>query len=134
MSEALQYAVAYRIDNGRLEFCLVMRPGAACWEFPSAAGEEPLDSQPLEHALRSLGVQATLDSDPLERFRITHGQQSSDVAVFMAEVDAYHSETAIPTGLRVKWCLAEEARARIRRKPLRRMIDRAAHRLSNRNL
>jgi hypothetical protein len=33
---------------------------------------------------------------------------------------------------RIRWCFAEEARARIRRKPMRRLIDLALRRLADR--
>ena len=114
--------VAYRIRNARIEF-LISREGSSRWEFPQAAiakGENP-----AEAACRSVRELAGLscrlaDRKALDEFTARQQGQPVLVRAFLVlaeDTDAAHSQK------RVRWCLAEEARARIRRKPMRRLID-----------
>jgi 8-oxo-dGTP pyrophosphatase MutT (NUDIX family) len=106
-----------------MEFCLVATPRASRWEFPHT--EIKKEESPLEAACRSVHEEAGFKCrpaklEPLDDTEATHNRQLVRLTSFLLEVqDADKTDAPRP----IRWCLAEEARARIRRKPMRRLID-----------
>lgn len=128
-------AVAFRARGETHEFCLVVIPGDSRWEFPHAplrAGEEPSAA-----ALRVLGEQAGWDARlfdpvPVGEFRYLCGSERRVVTAFLLQCDDDRLAAAAraPTeSRRPQWFLPEEARARLRRKPMRLLATTAQRRL-----
>jgi 8-oxo-dGTP pyrophosphatase MutT (NUDIX family) len=121
-------AVPYRIRDKRLEFCLVSAQRTSRWEFPHttiAAGESPLQAA-CRCVLETTGLVChPTNQEPLDDVRATQNQRLVKLTAFLLEVQPVETTD---TGHRIKWCFAEEARARIRRKPMRRLIDLALRR------
>jgi hypothetical protein len=119
-------AVPYRHRLGKVEFCLVVSPDDRSWEFPKI--EVPIGQSRVdllrEHARLQAGVQGAIDADrPLGKFGSSRGDTSVELTAFLMEVN--EPEYPESQGVRRRWCLAEEAKARIRRKPMRRLVDTA---------
>jgi hypothetical protein len=114
--------------NQRIEFCLVSAERTSRWEFPHI--EIGAADLPLEAARRVAVEQTGLvcrisQSEPLDDVLATQDRRLVQLISFLLEVD----EASSGGGLRrIRWCLPEEARARIRRKPMRRLIDLALRR------
>ena len=111
-------------------------PGDSRWEFPHAplrAGEEPSAA-----ALRVLGEQTGLDARlfdpvPVGEFRYLSGSERRVVVAFLLECDEDRRTAdarASTETRRPQWFLPEEARARLRRKPMRLLATLAQRRLS----
>ena len=123
--------VPFRWRSGQVEFLLITRAGVSSWEFPrtEANGHTP-DVESLAASLnQTLGLHGTVDGEPIGRFKSSRGSESHSVVAFLMEItgDGALNRTG---ELRCRWCFPEEARVRIRRKPLRRLIDAALHRLA----
>ena len=123
-------AVPYRIRDERAEFCLVSTERTSRWEFPHTeiTGDQP----PLNAAHRCVREQAGLACrveacQPLDDVLATQNRQLVRMVAFLLEI-----QEAEPTAAqrRTRWCFAEEARARIRRKPMRRLIDLALRQIA----
>lgn len=121
--------VPYRHTPSGIEFCLLTRTSENRWEFPKA---EECAGQSREEGLRQAAARAGLKGkidreQSLGDFVASRaGQERSMVGHLMFVT---HVEVSWPqqSDVRRLWCLAEEARVRIRRKPLRRFIDLALH-------
>lgn len=125
----LACAVPFRRRGGRTEFLLVTPTGETAWRFPSAefadaAGE---DDQNCALVGDEIGLRGALDGEPLGQFEVARGERADVVVAYLLEVA--DDESGACPHLRTRWCLPEEARIRIRRKPLRRLVDLAVHRL-----
>ena len=123
--------VPFRWRSGQVEFLLITRTGVSSWEFPrtEADGRTP-DVHSLATALnQTLGLLGTVDGEPIGRFESARGSESQSVVAFLMEITGDGAPRR-STELRCRWCFPEEARVRIRRKPLRRLIDAALHRLA----
>jgi 8-oxo-dGTP pyrophosphatase MutT (NUDIX family) len=125
-------AVPIRVREQQVEFCLISLESASRWEFPHMpiGADEP----PLEAARRCLMEQAGLkcrpvSDEPLDTVMATQNRRLVQLVAFLLEVEFAESADLSNTGRKIRWCLAEEARARIRRKPMRRLIDLALRRL-----
>ena len=125
-------AVPIRVREQQIEFCLVSLERASRWEFPhtTIGADEP----PLEAACRCLLDQAGLEcrpifDEPLDTVLATQNRRLVELVAFLMEVEPVELADLSKTGRKIRWCLAEEARARIRRKPMRRLIDLAIRRL-----
>jgi hypothetical protein len=121
--------VPYRIRDDRVEFCLVSAQRSNRWEFPHTpigADESPLEAA-CRCALEHIGlVCLSATQEPLDDVLATQNRQLVRLVAFQLEVSPTKETDA---GHRIRWCLPEEARARIRRKPMRRLIDLALRRL-----
>ena len=127
----LSCVVPYRRLSGQVEFCLIRPDQQNRWEFPKTVVSQGECSKAL--ALReaeiAAGLRGLLDESPLGRFASSRGSHAQSVIAFLMLVTNCHDQSvhiSLPTR---RWCLAEEARVRIRRKPLRRLIDEALRRL-----
>jgi 8-oxo-dGTP pyrophosphatase MutT (NUDIX family) len=116
-------AIPYRITDQRMEFCLISAQRTSRWEFPhTPIGASEL---PLEAAYRCTLEQAGLvcrraKQEPLDEVLATQNRRQVKLTAYLLEVE---SAGVAESGFRIRWCFAEEARARIRRKPMRRLID-----------
>jgi len=122
--------VPYRLTNSGIQFCLVSTIADNRWEFPKIALPDEADSMAarLKQLAESLGFQGTVRAvEPLGRFEAARGSESRTMAGFLMQVTDVANEGPWQGKYRRLWCLAEEARVRIRRKPLRRFIDLALH-------
>lgn len=126
--------IGYRRHGGRLQFRLVTQPGLSRWSFP----EMLVDGTELLAGLRTLAEQAgvVLVERRLERLGevdSTRRDNYEQLVAVLAEVDelaeAVELAEAADAPWRSRWCFAEEARVRIRRKPLRRLVDQAVRRI-----
>ena len=130
----LSCVVPYRRWNNRVEFCLIRADRANSWEFPKAvvSGGQCRKVLALREAEAAAGLVGQLDESPLGRFASSRGSHAQSVIAFLMLVTNCHDQSihiSLPTR---RWCLAEEARVRIRRKPLRRLIDEAVRRSGQR--
>jgi hypothetical protein len=102
------------------------------WEFPKIRLDEgPCDPARLDEAARSAGLRGDVDSrEPLGSFVASRGNQTRSMHGYLMRVDHVDDSWPSEQSHRRLWCLAEEARVRIRRKPLRRFIDLALRAVS----
>jgi hypothetical protein len=122
--------VPYRLTSSGIQFCLVSTVADNRWEFPKIALPDEADAMTvsLEQLAESLGLQGTVRAgEPLGRFEAARGSESRTMAGYLMKVTDVANEGPWLGRYRRLWCLAEEARVRIRRKPLRRFIDLALH-------
>jgi hypothetical protein len=106
-----------------MEFCLISPPGTTWWEFPHARirPKELARKAAVRCAEKKSGaIFRCRGRKPLDRFSTTHNKRATVFIAFLLNVKA---EPVAGTARRSRWCYAEEARARIRRKPMRRLID-----------
>jgi 8-oxo-dGTP pyrophosphatase MutT (NUDIX family) len=123
--------VLYRIREQRIEFCLVSTDRSSRWEFPHS--ECVANQAPLDVARRCVLEQAGMTcrestSEALDDVMATQDRQIVQLVAYLLEVEDPESTTP---SRRIRWCFAEEARARIRRKPMRRLIDLGLRRLAD---
>lgn len=116
-------AVTYRLRDKRMEFSLVATETNSRWEFPHAQLEA--DAVAIEAACRCAREQTGLVckpalDEPLDDVLATQDRRLIRLIAFLVETG---SATKKEAERRIRWCLPEEARARIRRKPMRRLID-----------
>jgi hypothetical protein len=126
------YGIPYRRQEKVVEFCLFVFPHQRDWDFPQTLAPAEADEQtsrllvPCEEA----GVGGRVDEIPLGQFEASRGDVTEAVTAFLVEVteaDDDENDSRIP---RRRWCRLEEAKLRIRRKPLRRLLDIAQRRLN----
>ena len=122
-------AVVFRQGADKPEFCLVSPENDGRWEFlieRISDGESAFTAAVRGVALGLL-LTAQADSQELDCFRFGRSGSPAVAAAVLVKVEC--APAGQPT-LRSRWCLAEEARARIRRKPIRRLIDLALRRIA----
>lgn len=121
--------VPYRETERGIEFCLVSASAANRWEFPRTETNDP---QPpgrqmlLDQAAHGAGLEGHLEADrPFDEFVASRGNESRNVSAYLMRVTRTEEVWSGQDSQRRLWCLPEEARARLRRKPMRRFIDQA---------
>jgi hypothetical protein len=122
--------IPYRLTNSGIQFCLVSPLVDNRWGFPKIAlpAEAGALSAHLARLAESLGIEGLVRVDePLGHFEAARGSESRSMTGYLMHVSEVANEWPLMHQYRRLWCLAEEARVRIRRKPLRRFIDRALH-------
>ena len=127
-------AVPYRIRDGRIEFCLVSPPGSSRWEFPQlrVAAREPIRRAAVRCAKEVAGVSCRHHGPvPLDSFSTNQERGVSKLTAFLVVA---RSQKLFDADCRNRWCFPEEARARIRRKPMRRLIDLALRRIAEQDV
>ena len=124
-------AVPFRLRTGRPEFCLVSLNGDSRWDFPRGLVPEgePGHLVALRYAREIAGLNCeTVAHEPLDEFSASKVDDAQRVTAFLVSVQGEDSRSEINSRRR-RWCYAEEAKVRIRRKPVRRLIDLAVRRL-----
>jgi hypothetical protein len=124
--------VPYRETERGIEFCLVSAAAANRWEFPHTEANDapPPGRQVLDQAAQGAGLQGQLDADrPFDAFVASRGNESRSVSAYLMHVTRTDDVWSGQDSQRRLWCLPEEARARLRRKPMRRFIDEALRRV-----
>jgi hypothetical protein len=122
--------VAYRVSGLGVEFCLITPAAENRWEFPktSLGGQDAPSPALLEQAATQAGVRGQIQTQtPLGNFAATRGNEAREMTGFLMRVAQVDETWPRQTTHKRLWCLAEEARLRIRRKPLRQFIDVALH-------
>jgi hypothetical protein len=125
-------AVPFRVRGSLIEFCIATGRGANRWEFPSSvvADNESDCIGALQASADSVGLVFEPASDqPLDEFNASRGDVADRVIAYLVRVASQRDES--PDGRRRRWCLAEEVRQRIRRKPMRRLVDIAVRRVES---
>ena len=126
-------AVPFRLNGGRPEFCLVTRNGNSRWDFPRGLVAEGSsgDVPALQQALKLVGLIGELEfSRPLDQFNGSKIDNAELVTAYLVRVEDEDVE-GLQTGRgRRRWCFPEEAKLRIRRKPIRRLIDLAVRHIA----
>lgn len=117
--------VPYRVTSSGLEFCLVTPIAENRWEFPKVRldGSE-CDAAILKQAAKAAGIQGTvIAGEPLGSFSASRQNETRSMIGYLMRVEHAEDDWPRKNSHRRLFCLAEEARVRIRRKPLRRFID-----------
>ena len=112
--------ITYRRRESQIEFCVLLITGDSRWEFPHGTQDdgETLATAALRIAREALGIYCRVDGDPLGEFKIRQPGLNYQVTAMLAECveeDAFVAADARPH----RWFLCDEARVRIRRKPMR---------------
>jgi hypothetical protein len=131
-SVQLSYGIPYRRHRGGIEFCLFLFPQQRDWDFPQAvdAGENGEKTELLLAPCLEAGFDGQLDDIPLGQFEASRGDVVEMVTAFLVEVNRPVDGVNNSRLPRHRWCLVEEAKLRIRRKPLRHLLDVAHRRLA----
>ena len=120
-------AVLFRLAEDQTDFCLVAHDGDSRWCFPKGLmfeGESPAEAA-LRKATDGTDLEChVMSQEPLDVFGASRGDDADTVTAMLVYVDDSHEDRAT-TGVRRRWCLPEEARVRVRRKPIRRLVDTA---------
>ena len=122
--------VPIRLTASGVQFCLVSPMADNRWEFPKTSldGERAALSSALTEAAAAMGLRGQLRHDPpLGHFEASRGDESRTMTGYLMRVLESADVWPRQAAYRRLWCLAEEARVRIRRKPLRRFLDLALH-------
>ncbi|MBI3837693.1 MAG: hypothetical protein HY288_07140 [Planctomycetia bacterium] len=122
--------VPCRLTALGIEFCLVSPVTENRWEFPKIIidAQNGQSESLLHQAAAVVGLRGDLLADePLGQFDSTRGNEARSMIGYLMRVTSVDETWFQQANYRRRWCLAEEARARIRRKPLRRFIDVALH-------
>jgi hypothetical protein len=117
--------IPYRLTHLGIEFCLVSEARVNRWEFPRLrAGGDMSPLALLDEAATSAGVMGHLETDdPIAEFVAARSGAPCRTTAYLMHVTKFDEVWPHEPGRRRLWCLAEEARARLRRKPWRRLID-----------
>jgi 8-oxo-dGTP pyrophosphatase MutT (NUDIX family) len=123
--------IIYRRKEARIEFCLLLIEGDSRWEFPHGAlsDSEALVVAALRIAREALGLRCRVDRDPLGEFQIQRPGLKYRVTAMLAECVKEDSAFASADARPHRWFLSDEARARIRRKPMRHCTLQAKRRI-----
>jgi hypothetical protein len=124
--------VPCRATSSGTEFLLVTPLSENRWEFPKIQLDDgDCQSDHLKRAADAVGVRGGVEmSEPLGSYTASRNNETRSMTGFLMRVKTTDDSWPRESTHRRLWCLAEEARVRIRRKPLRRFIDLALARLS----
>ena len=117
--------VPYRLTHLGVEFCLVSEAKVNRWEFPKVRGEQDVAARALlDEVAASAGATGDLQGDgPMAQFVAARGGAPCRTSAYLMRVTIVSDSWPQQAARRRLWCLAEEARARLRRKPWRRLVD-----------
>ena len=126
--------VPYRHTASGVEFCLLTPSSENRWEFPKISLDvnESAPLAQISQAATAAGLRGELAADdgPLGHFSARRGSEVRSMDGYLMRVTEVDDDWSKRGTHRRLWCLAEEARARIRRKPLRQFIDAALQSIS----
>ncbi len=118
--------VPYRITAYGPEFCLVTPNAENRWEFPKIKlGRNDAPDKVRDAAAKMAGLVGQISVEQIGSFVASRKNETRSMIGFLMRVEDALEAWPKQKSHRRLWCLAEEARVRIRRKPLRRFIDRA---------
>jgi hypothetical protein len=116
--------VPYRITAYGPEFCLVTPQAQNRWEFPKVKlGRSDSPDKVRDAAAEMAGLIGLISAEQIGSFVASRKNETRSMVGFLMRVDDSLEAWPKQKSHRRLWCLAEEARVRIRRKPLRRFID-----------
>jgi hypothetical protein len=121
--------VPYRRTQFGIEFCLVTPNAENRWEFPKASlnSDSAATAEELDQAASNVGLRGQIDPEPLGHFAARRGNEARTMIGYLMQVEGVAETWPSEESHKRQWCLAEECRVRIRRKPLRQFIDLALH-------
>ena len=126
-------AVAYRIRDDRVEFCLITSIERGHWGFPKGIidpGETPEETARKE-AEEEAGLHGPIVGEPLGTYRYRKWGTELIVAVYLMQVARADDEWE-ESELRERiWCSADDARAIIRRAEVRDLVELAVERIAS---
>lgn len=116
--------VPYRITAYGLEFCLVTPNSENRWEFPKVRlTRNEVAAKSKDQAAGMAGLIGEISSESIGSYVASRKNETRSMVGFLMRVDEALEAWPKQKSHRRLWCMAEEARVRIRRKPLRRFID-----------
>ncbi len=122
--------VPYRTTSAGIEFCLVTPVAENRWSFPKTV-VDPQQFSPqvsLNELVARIGLHGQVHiDDVLGGYEASRGDECRSMIGYLMQVVRADDLWPQQSSYKRRWCLAEEARVRIRRKPLRRFIDLALH-------
>ena len=125
--------VPVRITSSGAEFCLMTPVSENRWEYPKVPlepSQAPSESVLLQ-AAENAGLRGdVLCEEPLGSYVASRRNETRSMVGYLMRVEEADDLWPKQQTHRRLWCLAEEARVRIRRKPLRRFIDLALQNLA----
>ena len=124
--------VPYRVSALGVELCLTTPTSENRWEFPKisvdASGEDAPWTDEAVRAAEATGLHGNVAGPtPLGHFTARRGSEARSMTGFLMQVTKVDDAWPRQSSHKRLWCLPEEARVRIRRKPLRQFIDEALH-------
>jgi predicted NUDIX family NTP pyrophosphohydrolase len=123
--------IMYRMREKQIEFCLLLIDGDSRWEFPhgSIRAGEAAEVAASRIVHQQFGVNCRVDAEPLGEFHIQRNDVVFEVTALLAEcIDGGVSRHGRSRRVR-RWFLLDEARQRLRRKPMRHCADVAKRRV-----
>jgi phosphohistidine phosphatase len=124
-------AVAYRMGDHGIEFCLITSSGKGKWGFPKGLidpGETPADTA-LKEAEEEAGLSGSIIGKPLGNYTYNKWNRSLRVLMMLMEVSEAAAEWE-ESGLRERrWVGLDEAERLIDREYLRPFLRKALERL-----
>ena len=125
-------AVPFRINLGRPEFCLISRGNDGRWDFPKClVADGSSQFSELRRVLEQAGLLCEVEcTDPLDEFSASKVDQADQITAFLVRVENEVEVNPESQIHRRRWCFPEEAKVRIRRKPVRHLIDLAVRQLN----
>jgi hypothetical protein len=125
MASEIICAACVRESEQGIQYCLSAPMGTTRWSFYhfELEGTRALDQ--VTHGVeRGLGLLVKpLDTDPISLLPTSRNVQAGNMAVFGFVASVESEVWEAKHSVRRRWCLAEEARYRLRRKPLQRLVD-----------
>jgi hypothetical protein len=122
--------VPYRVAAFGVEFCLVTPVSQNRWEFPkiSLDAQSASCSASLDQLAAGVGLNGHIHArEALGHFIARRGNEERSMTGYLMQVTEILEAWPERATQKRLWCLAEEGRVRIRRKPLRQFIDLALH-------
>lgn len=123
--------IIYRVRETQIEFCLLLIEGDSRWEFPHGpirAGEAA-DAAASRIVHQQFGFTCRINAESLGEFHIQRNGAVFEVTAVLAE---FIDEGVARNGRSRRahrWFLLDEARQRLRRKPMRHYADVAKRRV-----
>ncbi len=125
-------AVPYRLQDGRVQFCLVTNSQGKRWGFPKGViepGQTPIDTA-LAEAEEEAGIHGLIDTEPLGDYEYCKWNRTLHVVGFLMRVTLAHDNWLEAKQRARRWCSAEQARKKIDRPALLELLGAALERLS----
>jgi 8-oxo-dGTP pyrophosphatase MutT (NUDIX family) len=126
-------AIPYRRHGAWLEFCLITSSQSLRWGFPKGLIErgQTAEEAALQESLEEAGLHGRIEGDEVGSYEYSKLGRTFHVRTFLMEVSDADDHWLEAHFRRRAWCTFDEARARLDRPALRRLLLLAAARLEN---
>ncbi len=124
-------AIPYRLREGRPEFCLITSIRRGTWGFPKGIVDpgETASETALKEAEEEAGLHGRIVGEPLGAYQYDKWNTTLQVTVYLMEVTAADDDWEEADLRSRTWHRADEARAAIQRRELRKLLDVALQRI-----